>query len=43
MSKRARQYIWILAAVVVYYLVHEGAHLLYALFAGVLSKSTSWA
>lgn len=38
MSKRARQYIWILAAVVVYYLVHEGAHLLYALFAGVFKQ-----
>ena len=31
MSKRARQYIGILAAVIAYYLVHEGAHLLYAL------------
>ena len=38
MSKRARQYIGILAAVVVYYLVHEGAHLLYALFAGVFKQ-----
>ena len=38
MSKRARQYIWILAAVVVYYLVHEGAHLLHALFAGVFKQ-----
>ena len=28
MSKRARQYIGILAAVIVYYLVHEGALLL---------------
>lgn len=35
MSKRARQYIGILAAVIAYYLVHEGAHLLYALFTGV--------
>lgn len=34
MSKRARQYIGILAAVIAYYLVHEGAHLLYALFTG---------
>ena len=39
MSKRARQYIGILAAVVAYYLVHEGAHLLYALFAGVYRKN----
>ena len=31
MSKRARQYIGILAAVIAYYLVHEGVHLLYAL------------
>ena len=38
MSKRARQYIGILAAVVVYYLVHEEAHLLYALFAGVFKQ-----
>ena len=38
MSKRARQYIGILAAGVVYYLVHEGAHLLYALFAGVFKQ-----
>lgn len=34
MSKRARQYIGILAAVIAYYFVHEGAHLLYALFTG---------
>ena len=32
MSKRTRQYIGILAALAAYYLVHEGAHLLYALF-----------
>ena len=38
MSKRTRQYIGILAAVVAYYLVHEGAHLLYALFAGVFKQ-----
>ena len=30
MSKRIRQYAGILAALVAYYLVHEGAHLLYA-------------
>ncbi|MDO4384631.1 MAG: hypothetical protein Q4E18_01390 [Clostridia bacterium] len=34
MSKRARQYVGILAAVIAYYLVHEGAHLLYAPFTG---------
>ena len=38
MSKRARRYIGILAAVVAYYLVHEGAHLLYALFTGVFRQ-----
>lgn len=31
MSKRTRQYIGILAALAAYYLVHEGAHLLYTL------------
>lgn len=30
MTKRARQYTGILAALAAYYLVHEGAHLLYA-------------
>lgn len=38
MTKRARQYIGILAAVAAYYLVHEGAHLLYALCAGVFRQ-----
>ena len=38
MSKRVRQYIGILAAVIAYYLVHEGAHLLYALFTGVFRQ-----
>ncbi len=38
MSKRIRQYISILAALVAYYLVHEGAHLLYGLFTGVFKK-----
>ena len=38
MSKRARQYSGILAAVIAYYLVHEGAHLLYALFTGVFRQ-----
>lgn len=38
MSKRTRQYIGILAAVIAYYLVHEGAHLLYALFTGVFRQ-----
>ncbi len=38
MSKRVRQYIGILAAVIAYYFVHEGAHLLYSLFTGVFQK-----
>ena len=38
MTKRARQYIGILAAVIAYYLIHEGAHLLYALFTGVFRQ-----
>ncbi|MDD6188497.1 MAG: hypothetical protein PUB32_02820 [Clostridiales bacterium] len=38
MSKRARQYIGILAAVVIYYIVHEGAHLLSALCFGVFKQ-----
>ena len=38
MTKRTRQYIGILAAVIAYYLVHEGAHLLYALFTGVFRQ-----
>ena len=38
MSKRVRQYISIVAAVAAYYLVHEGAHLLYALFTGAFKQ-----
>ncbi len=38
MSKRVRQYISMLAAVAAYYLVHEGAHLLYALSTGVFKQ-----
>ena len=38
MTKRTRQYIGILAAVIAYYLVHEGSHLLYALFTGVFRQ-----
>lgn len=38
MSKRMRQYIGILAALSAYYLVHEGAHLLYALLTGVFKQ-----
>lgn len=36
--KRTRQYISILAALAAYYLVHEGAHLLYALLTGVFKQ-----
>ena len=38
MSKRTRQYIGILAALAAYSLVHEGAHLLYALLTGVFKQ-----
>ena len=38
MSKRTQQSIGILAALAAYYLVHEGAHLLYALFTGVFKQ-----
>lgn len=38
MSKRTRQYTGILAALAAYYLVHEGAHLLYALVTGVFKQ-----
>ena len=38
MSKRVRQYIGILAALAAYYLIHEGAHLVYALLTGVFKQ-----
>lgn len=38
MSKRVRQYIGILAAVAAYYIIHEGAHLLFALFTGAFKQ-----
>ena len=38
MTKRTRQYTGILAALAAYYLVHESAHLLYALLAGVFKQ-----
>ena len=31
MNKRIRQYIGLLSAVLMYYIIHEGAHLIYAL------------
>lgn len=38
MSKRARQYIGILAAMVAYYIIHEGAHLVVTLILGVFKE-----
>lgn len=38
MSKRTRQYIGVLAAAAAYYIIHEGAHLAYAAFAGVFRQ-----
>jgi hypothetical protein len=38
MSKRTRQYIGILAAVAAYYIIHEGAHLLVALYYGTFKQ-----
>ena len=38
MSKRTRQYLGLLSAVVAYYIIHEGAHLLYALCTGVFKE-----
>ena len=38
MSKRARQYIGLLSAIVAYYVIHEGAHLLYALLTGTFKQ-----
>ncbi len=35
MNKRARQYIGLLSAVLAYYIIHKGAHLIYALTTGV--------
>ncbi len=38
MSKRTRQYLGLLSAVFAYFIVHEGAHLIYALFIGVFKQ-----
>lgn len=38
MSKRVRQIVGIFAAVAAYYLIHEGAHLLYAVCTGVFKQ-----
>ncbi len=38
MNKRIRQYIGLLSAVLAYYIVHEGAHLMYALIVGTFKQ-----
>lgn len=38
MNKRIRQYIGLLSAVLTYYIIHEGAHLIYALSVGVFRQ-----
>ena len=40
MNKRLRQYAGLLAAIAAYYLVHEGAHLVYALIIGTFKQVT---
>ena len=38
MNKRVRQYVGLLSAVIAYYLIHEGAHLIYALSIGAFKQ-----
>ncbi len=38
MNKSVRQYIGLLSAIIAYYIIHEGAHLLYALSIGVFKQ-----
>ena len=38
MNKRIRQYIGLLSAILTYYIVHEGAHFIYALLTGTFKK-----
>ena len=38
MNKRVRQYVGLLSAVIAYYLLHEGAHFLYALSIGAFKQ-----
>ena len=38
MNKRVRQYVVLLSAIIAYYLIHEGAHFIYALFTGVFKQ-----
>ena len=38
MNKRERQYIGLLSAIIAYYVIHEGAHLVYALITGAFKE-----
>ena len=38
MSKRTRQYIGLMSAILAYYIIHEGAHLIYALITGTFKQ-----
>lgn len=38
MNKRTRQYIGLFSAIIAYYIIHEGAHFLYALFIGTFKQ-----
>ena len=38
MNKRIRQYIGLLSAILTYYLIHEGAHFIYALLTGTFKQ-----
>ena len=38
MSKRTRQYLGLIVAIISYYMIHEGAHLLYAMTIGVYKR-----
>ena len=38
MTKRTRQYLGLLSAIIAYYLIHEGAHFLYAAATGVFKQ-----
>ncbi len=38
MSKRVRQYVGLFSAILAYYLIHEGAHFIYALSIGVFKQ-----
>ena len=40
MNKRIRQYIGLLSAVLMYYIIHEGAHLIYALSVGAFREKS---